>query len=148
MRALHIGIMGESPFEAEALTDALGDSGVTAELTSAGRISSSKHDLIVIVGTEKPLAFIRDIRRSHPRLPVACLLSSSRPAQVRAALAAGAQSVIPRSLPPPDLVAAIRLAGIGLSVTPIPPTLSRFIALTSSASVTMRKRCCSLSSTT
>jgi DNA-binding NarL/FixJ family response regulator len=75
-------------------------------------------------------------RRAHPEPRVAVLTALDDPAIARAALAAGAQGYLPKTSPPPIILAALRLVAEGgtyvppEAIEPAPAAAPRTMALT------------------
>lgn len=108
---LRHGLEGASVHQAPALAEAL------HLLSRQPAISAVLLDLGL--PGQSGVSAVSALRSSHPALPVVVLSASERPDDVRRAMAAGARGYIPKSTPPPTVLAAVRLVLSG--GTYIPP---------------------------
>jgi NarL family two-component system response regulator LiaR len=79
---------------------------------------------LVLPGAAGPQA-IRSLKAKAPGARLLVLTSFGEPERVSAALAAGADGYLLKTVAPEDLLAAIRLAGQGHTVLDVPPPVGR-----------------------
>ncbi|MFO6421226.1 response regulator [Hylemonella sp. W303a] len=113
-------VIDDHPLFREALTHLLRHLLPDADITGVGDVESGlamakNHPSavrLILVDLQLPrisgLAAIGLLREWQPDTPIAMVSGSEQPSDARAALAAGAQGFVPKSLPPPDMLNALR----------------------------------------
>jgi two-component system response regulator DesR len=125
-RATHVLIADRRPIYAAALTTLLQMGGgiravaIDARAESIAAAASRTRPDVVVFSGEPPrsssLAAAREIHRCSPAIAVLLLLDEGRAAFTHQAHAAGVRGMIPSSVDPPMLVAAIRALADGRTV--------------------------------